>query len=106
MRISDWSSDVCSSDLDPFDLALVDHRVRIPACRYLDRPDVRHAPPAQGRGHLPGVTVEQVIIGGGLCLLQAGMVVHLASRPSFLSLRLSRGNPNTTQRVGAIPFAR
>src|SRR3546814_7200105 len=49
---------------DPFDLALVDHRVRIPACRYLDRPDVRHAPPAQGRGHLPGVTVEQVIIGG------------------------------------------
>src|SRR3546814_16717114 len=75
---------------DPFDLALVDHRVRIPACRYLDRPDVRHAPPAQGRGHLPGVTVEQVIIGGGLCLLQAGMVVHLASRPSFLSRRLVR----------------
>src|SRR3546814_12460670 len=88
---------------DPFDLALVDHRVRIPACRYLDRPDVRHASPAPGRGHLPGVKAEQVIIGGGLCLLQAAMGVHLTSSPSFLRLRLTRGHPNTHQLFGALP---
>src|SRR3546814_20100205 len=86
---------------DPFDLALVDHRVRIPACRYLARPDVRHAPPAQGRGHLPGVPVEPGIIGVGLCLLQDGMVVHLASLPPCLRPRLASGilkthnEPNT-----------
>src|SRR3546814_18789352 len=38
MRISDWSSDVCSSDLD-----LAPRRVRIDAVRLVAMPDADHA---------------------------------------------------------------
>src|SRR3546814_10710700 len=34
MRISDWSSDVCSSDLDPFSMRR--------SCRYLSRTDLQN----------------------------------------------------------------
>src|SRR3546814_6949809 len=40
MRISDWSSDVCSSDLPmSFDAAILDHHVA-PLRPFLDAPDV------------------------------------------------------------------
>src|SRR3546814_1358668 len=60
MRISDWSSDVCSSDLD--DLLLRARRApgpaRDPDCRLRDRDDARHLyPPGESDPaprHRPG----------------------------------------------------
>src|SRR3546814_10443791 len=55
MRISDWSSDVCSSDLSPENLRLVQHHVR--ARRR--RPGIRIGP-AVARGHQPHLDQPEI----------------------------------------------
>src|SRR3546814_12273546 len=63
MRISDWSSDVCSSDLQP---AAVDVRLRqvehVPA--RLDQPQ---RPPEHGQQHVGRADEEQQQIGRASC---------------------------------------
>src|SRR3546814_9889577 len=64
MRISDWSSDVCSSDLEP---GAGEVLIKV-AAAGINRPDVfqrkgNYAPPP-GASDLPGLEVAGEIVGG------------------------------------------
>src|SRR3546814_16856067 len=70
MRISDWSSDVCSSDLE----RLVGHHVAPVAGRVADRQQDRDVALAGRRERLltPGVPIDRVV--GVLSQVRAGLV--------------------------------
>src|SRR3546814_933278 len=69
MRISDWSSDVCSSDLHPLALAIVDaalaRDIEIPAVSDFDSPT--------GKGALGIVEGKRITLGNARFLDEAGV---------------------------------
>src|SRR3546814_7882890 len=88
MRITDWSSDVCSSDLQPLDLAIV--RVKPGLDEPLDRNLVAPASPArvgEPRGHI---------------LAEAERLADLANRAARTVVDDGRGDPRAVATIAVI----
>src|SRR3546814_216005 len=69
MRISDWSSDVCSSDLAGGDLGLVLEVISRVACDDTDRAAHRIAPEERSLRpfqHLDALQVEKIRVGANV----------------------------------------
>src|SRR3546814_17064572 len=80
MRISDWSSDVCSSDLQPYKL--------------LDRHGVAHIP-AVGADEDARAVAEDVAYPAGLFIARAASegAAHAVDRSAVLALQLLAAEP-------------
>src|SRR3546814_6104584 len=92
MRISDWSSDVCSSDLDVFEAFDLD-----PAPQRIDRPPPRACELEHADRQRAEVFAQQRFARGGVESGEAQLQVAQGDAPPLAQQRTQRSEEHTSE---------
>src|SRR3546814_9186579 len=100
MRIRDWSSDVCSSDLTPFYVSSEGYGVFINSARYLDvyagtavRKDSKHPPVARDRNTDPAWSAQPYSDAVEVLVPAGGVEIYVFGGPTPLDA-VTLGRPS------------
>src|SRR3546814_12057409 len=106
MRISDWSSDVCSSDLPEALLELRHHRLAISLGRRIEMADrLQHPRVDKAQEGLVGIAVTHLLFSAAFFFRIASWKRSAQPGLTSCSPRTRRSPPSPPSRVTALPAA-